>query len=860
MRNFKNILLKINLHNKRRIILKVAVAFGVIAILFFIAINITHKKLSQLSEKVSAILEPNIKLIKLKEISGCLYGAEANVKEYTIRRDTAYLNSYENYINNIDTVLDSLNMVLAKGEIVDVGEASNNKIFSDQVDTLRKLIAGRVDLFSEYIELKTGETSQDVLLQLLKKIKIKTPVEAYSPEQKTEPDKKSFVSRLFSSNKNKKDTSNLVLPAASSDPVRGNIQKIIAKAQLEEKIKKSKQLSKEVDITQREYKVVNHIFFLLNSMEEKELVNGIKRIHIAAEETTAKINFISNWLTLLGLILAFTFLYFIYIDIMRAQRFREHLLVAKGNTERLASQYTLSLIEASLDPLVTISSAGKITDMNEATVNITGIEREKLKGTDFFDYFTEPQKARGVYQEVFAKGSVVDSPLTLHHKNGKLTDVLFNGSIYKDDKGIVLGVVVVARDITDQKRFENELIEAKSSAERATQKANESTKLKEAFLANMSHEIRTPMNAIIGFSDILSKRKMGDQEREYVKIIKSAGENLLTIINDILDISKIEAGMMTFEENNFSVKEIFRSLHEMLMGKAKEKNLELLFICDKDVPDILLGDQTRLTQIIINLTGNAIKFTQKGKVQVTVKVLKNDSNNYQDKNIVLEFSILDTGIGIPQDKLENIFKRFQQAESHTTRKYGGTGLGLSIAKQLVELQGGTLSVKSELKVGSEFSFCIPYKKSLQRQVTQEVAEKKYNMEDLSKLKILLVEDNQLNVKLISSLFSENNLKLEEAGNGKVCITKLKENNGSTSPTACFDIILMDMEMPGMNGYEATTIIRKELKNNIPIIAMTANAMAGEREKCLSLGMNDYISKPINANLLFEKMYDLTFNT
>lgn len=395
----------------------------------------------------------------------------------------------------------------------------------------------------------------------------------------------------------------------------------------------------------------------------------------------------------------------------------------------------------------------------------------------------------------------------------------------------------------------------------AKEKAEESTKLKEAFLANMSHEIRTPMNAIIGFSDILSKRKLGDQEKEYVKTIKLAGENLLTIINDILDISKIEAGMMTFEEHTFSVQDIFKSLHVMMMGKAKEKNLELSFSCDIDVPESLLGDPTRLTQIIINLTGNAIKFTQKGKVSVHVKVLKNENAKLKDdigqNKTLLEFSIADTGIGISKDKLEQIFERFRQAESHTTRKYGGTGLGLSIAKQLVELQGGHLNVKSEFKIGSVFSFCIPYKKSKHVQAAMATIVKNYNMEDLMKLKILLVEDNHLNVKLISSLFSENNLKLEVAENGIVSIEKLKENDGSTLLTKCFDIVLMDMEMPGMNGYEAAAFIRNEMKSNIPIIAMTANAMAGERERCLSLGMNDYISKPINANLLFEKIYDLT---
>jgi signal transduction histidine kinase/CheY-like chemotaxis protein len=380
-------------------------------------------------------------------------------------------------------------------------------------------------------------------------------------------------------------------------------------------------------------------------------------------------------------------------------------------------------------------------------------------------------------------------------------------------------------------------------------KAEESNKLKEAFLANMSHEIRTPMNAIIGFSDILSKRELGPQEREYVLTIKSAGENLLTIINDILDISKIEAGMMTFEEHPFSVKEIFKSLQVMLMGRAKEKKLDLEFNCGSDIPDVLIGDHTRLTQIIINLTGNAIKFTQRGKVEVKVKVLRNEPDK-----CLLEFSIKDSGIGIAPDKLGHIFERFRQAETHTTRKYGGTGLGLSIAKQLVELQGGHLYVKSEFNAGSVFSFQIPYIKSSQAHLPAEpvIIEKKYDMKDLARLKILLVEDNGLNIKLIISLFSENSLNVEVVENGMLGIEKFK--------SGAFDIILMDMEMPVMNGYEATTIIRQELKSEIPIIAMTAHAMEGEREKCLSLGMNDYISKPINADLLFEKINNLTFNT
>ncbi|MBU0486345.1 MAG: response regulator [Bacteroidetes bacterium] len=282
----------------------------------------------------------------------------------------------------------------------------------------------------------------------------------------------------------------------------------------------------------------------------------------------------------------------------------------------------------------------------------------------------------------------------------------------------------------------------------------------------------------------------------------------------------------------------------MLSGKAKEKNLDLSFVCSKNVPDVLLGDHTRFTQVIINLAGNAIKFTENGSVRVYAKVLSNE-----DDISVLEFSVTDTGIGISKEKLERIFERFRQAEDFMTRKYGGTGLGLSIAKQLVELQGGKLWVESELNFGSTFSFYIPFKKPSQIQKKPEDIEKKYDIGDLSKLNILLVEDSDLNVMLIQSLFSENNLSLQVAGNGSVAIAKMGETD--------FDIILMDMEMPVMNGYEATSIIRNELHNDIPIIAMTAHAMSGERERCLLLGMNDYLSKPINAILLFEKMHNLT---
>jgi PAS domain S-box-containing protein len=348
------------------------------------------------------------------------------------------------------------------------------------------------------------------------------------------------------------------------------------------------------------------------------------------------------------------------------------------------SQYARSLIEASRDPLVTISTEGKITDMNQATVNITGLTREELTGTDFFDYFTDPQKAREVYQEVFAKGFVADYPLTI--RDHKLTDVLFNGSVYKDERGNVLGAVVVARDTTEQKRIERELTEAivfaelattiaeeaKSKAESATRIAEDAVKAKQQFLSNMSHEIRTPMNAIIGFTKVVLKTDLTLKQKEFVSAIKLSGDSLIVLINDILDLAKVDSGKMTFEQRPFKMSSSISSMLHLFETKIQEKNLELIKEYDNAVPEVLVGDPARLRQIILNLMSNAVKFTTKGKITVSIRVLNED-----DTQATVKFSVADTGIGIAENKTEKIFENFQQASSGTSRLYGGTGLGLA---------------------------------------------------------------------------------------------------------------------------------------------------------------------------------------
>ncbi len=530
-------------------------------------------------------------------------------------------------------------------------------------------------------------------------------------------------------------------------------------------------------------------------------------------------------------------------------------LEAYSYSAKLASQYSLSLIEASRDPLITISIEGKITDMNQATANITGLTREKLTGTDFFDYFTEPQKAREVYQEVFAKSSVADYPLTIKHKAGKLTDVLFNGSVYKDDNGMVLGVVIVARDVTEQKKIATELTEAKIFAEFATEIAEEAkikaesatliaenaVKAKQQFLSNMSHEIRTPMNAIIGFTKVVLKTNLTIKQKEYLNAIKTSGDALIVLINDILDLAKVDAGKMTFEKTPFKMASSIAAMLHLFETKIQEKNLSLIKEYDETIPEVLVGDPVRLHQVILNLVSNAVKFTTHGKIVVSVKLIAQN-----EETVTIEFAVSDTGIGIAENKIKNIFDDFQQATSGTSRLYGGTGLGLAIVKQLVEPQGGSISVQSKIHEGSTFSFILNFQKTkVNAELETEITE--WN-DEVKNINVLVVEDIALNQLLMKTLLDDFGFELDIAGNGKIAIEKLKEKS--------YDIILMDLQMPEMNGFEATEYIRKTMNSKIPIIALTADVTTVDQEKCKLVGMNDYIAKPVDERILYTKIISL----
>jgi signal transduction histidine kinase/CheY-like chemotaxis protein/CHASE3 domain sensor protein/HPt (histidine-containing phosphotransfer) domain-containing protein len=423
-----------------------------------------------------------------------------------------------------------------------------------------------------------------------------------------------------------------------------------------------------------------------------------------------------------------------------------------------------------------------------------------------------------------------DIKMTLNKKEIFLE--IFANPIF-DDSGNVEFAICVYKDVSQSKETERALKSAKELSDSLLE-------AKENFIANISHEIRTPMNSILGFADLLEKSKLSGEQLDYTRTIKNSGEILLAIINDVLDYSKMESGLMHFESKPFSIGAVLDNLYSLLCNSAKEKGIDLFIDSDDKLPDFVSGDSTRLMQILINLTGNAIKFTDKGFVKITSKLV-----NHFGNSVTAEFKVIDSGIGIPESKTEDIFNRFNQVYNDTDRKYGGTGLGLSIVKNLVELQGGTIIVESVESVGSVFCFTLTFKAFEQTEIQFPSDQKVVHSFVSSGKKVLLTEDNQMNRKLALAMLKPFDLNIETAVNGIEAVEAVKRND--------YDLILMDIQMPEMDGYTATQIIRNELKSTIPIVAMTAHALPGEKERCLDYGMNDYVSKPIKEQDLFEKL-------
>lgn len=404
----------------------------------------------------------------------------------------------------------------------------------------------------------------------------------------------------------------------------------------------------------------------------------------------------------------------------------------------------------------------------------------------------------------------------------------------RDNNGKPPGICIVSRDITDLVRVREQLIEAKKKAERAE-------KLQEQFLANMSHEIRTPLNGITGMTNLLLNTQLTETQHEYVNIVKYSSDNLSVLINDILDFSKIKAGKLSIENIEFTLWEVAQKAVASLQAKAKEKDLGILVFFHPNMPQRIKGDPHRLNQVLNNLLSNAIKFTQQGYVRLEIAVSRET-----DDICWLQFNVKDSGIGIPEDKLALIFESFSQASEEITRKYGGTGLGLTITKQLIELQHGTIDITSEPGAGTNISFEIPYQKIKglsNKQETTEEEEITNRNATLANKQILIVEDNEVNQKVVAYNLEPAGVITTIANNGREAVDLLESGKQ-------FDLVIMDLQMPIMNGFQATAYIRQKLNLKIPIIAMTASALRNEQVKCFELGMNEYVTKPFSPSELF----------
>jgi PAS domain S-box-containing protein len=402
----------------------------------------------------------------------------------------------------------------------------------------------------------------------------------------------------------------------------------------------------------------------------------------------------------------------------------------------------------------------------------------------------------------------------------------------------VAGIVSIAIEHNEREKTELQLHNSNKELAEAKVVADQSNASKGIFLASMSHEIRTPLNAIIGFTQLLEDTELNTEQKEFVRSIDFAGRNLMVIINDILDLSKIEAGKLEFNEIPFSIKETCRSVVELVEHRAKEKKLKLLLMQDPAIPGLVIGDPARLSQILINLAGNAIKFTEKGEVKITSWLLEET-----DTEVACEFVVEDTGIGIPENKLEKIFERFTQETPETSVKFGGTGLGLTISRHLVELQQGRINVKSQPGKGSVFSFQLRYRISTGTESQPGT---------FNKLRILLAEDTPLNQVLVKKIFDKTGHDLEIAGNGIEAVNKIKNDN--------FDAVLMDIQMPEMDGLQATREIRRlsdRRKSSVPIIGLSALIPIGDSDKFFKAGMNAYLTKPFTKKDLFRTIDQLT---
>ncbi len=498
-----------------------------------------------------------------------------------------------------------------------------------------------------------------------------------------------------------------------------------------------------------------------------------------------------------------------------------------------------NLIEESAQMMFTADMQGRFTFVSNRLKKILGYSDKDLLGKQFASIYDGEYRKKSIafYQkQLLDKTEETEYIAPIIIKSGEKLWIEQVGTLIKKNNNIV-GYRFALHDITHR-------LKTQEAMEEAARLATEAKDMQQTFLGKMSHEIRTPMNGVVGMLNLLTTTTLSEEQREFVDGIKESSRNMIRIINDILDFTKIESGKLIFEETEFVLKNLVNSVVFNLKAGADERGIQLISNIDSQIPDVLIADPVRLNQILLNLGDNALKFTEKGSITINViqKAMSPDT-------VTLEFSVADTGIGIPQAKLNTIFESFTQAQSDTTRKYGGTGLGLTIAKQLIEQQGGFIKVTSLEGQGTTFTFTFHFKLNKAAIITEKAKVTPSNtITSFEGYDILLVEDNIMNQRVAKYTIEKWGAKLTVADSGAKALELLRENK--------YDLILMDIQMPDMNGIQTTDKIRNELHCKTPIMAMTASVMQGEKDNCIKVGMSDYISKPFNPFELNQKMNDL----
>jgi len=491
-----------------------------------------------------------------------------------------------------------------------------------------------------------------------------------------------------------------------------------------------------------------------------------------------------------------------------------------------------AVVEDGSDIIFIVDYEGNIRYHNTSVHQTLGYRPKSLNGRNFFDYILPEsvQDLKRQFKKSQQRAYTQNIEFQFLCRDYSYRFLEFNAINLKHKEGLD-GFILDCRDIAQRKESEAELVRLQ--------------KAKEQFLANISHEIRTPLNGIAGMAGLLGQNPSPEERETYLNAIKHSAENLKLIINDILDLAAIESGKLSFEKIAFNLKDFLPSLISTFMYQAREKRISLDYHIDESLNKILVGDPVRLNQILINLISNAVKFTHTGSIKVLCKTEK------EQKGICwVRIEVTDSGVGIPQDKLDTIFESFSQADASVTRKYGGSGLGLTIVKQLVELQNGKITVTSKENVGSSFTVLVPYGIGRKGAVIQSSPknERALKAVNASQLVVLLVEDNDINRLYAKSILKNWQCFTDTAENGLVAIEKIKNQ--------AYDVVLMDIQMPVMDGYETTKAIRlmNSPMRDVPVIALTANATKADVEKCISAGMNDYLPKPFTPDDLYRKLF------